>query len=118
MKELAGPASSSPKLPRLPKTEAIVLVDKPIFSQQFDLSHLASNDDLGFSSENLPYRVFDKSGKFITSGQTNQDGLTDRILTNEALEIVVLVGDDGWQIEERFEDDPSIDDDTEAGEIE
>ena len=55
--------------------ENTVSANEPIYSQQFDLSHLALNDELGFSSEKLPYRVFDKSGKFIVAGHTNQDGL-------------------------------------------
>ena len=116
MKELAAPGSASPVLPSLPKTDRIIFAEKPIFSQQFDLSHLAYNDELGFSSEKLPYRVFDKNGKFLTSGNTNRDGLTDRILTNEAAEIVLLFGDGGWQIEERFEDGESTEDDLESGE--
>lgn len=43
------------------------------------------NDELGYSFEKLPYRVFDKSGKFIVAGHTDQDGLTDRVHTNYRL---------------------------------
>lgn len=102
-KDVSGPASFSPTAISLPKSELVVDPDKPVFSQQFDLSHLAFNSELGFSSENLPYRVFSKEGQFISSGTTNQDGLTDRILTNEATKLVVLIGAGEWQIEEYFE---------------
>ena len=54
-------------------------MDKPIFSQQFDLSYLALNDRTGFSSEMLPYRRFDSTGVLLASGLTNESGLTDRI---------------------------------------
>ena len=94
---------------------ARVSANEPIYSQQFDLSHLALNDELGFSSEKLPYRIFNKSGKFIVAGHTNQDGLTDRILTNEETELVMLVGDGGWQVEEYFEQDEATDDVDETG---
>jgi type VI secretion system secreted protein VgrG len=103
-KELAGPKSATPVLPKLPKPEPVVSPDEPIYSQQFDLSHLAYNEFTGFSSEKLKYRVFDKLGKLLATGLTNEDGLTDRVLTNEVTELVVLIGDGGWGVEERFED--------------
>ncbi|PPD36186.1 MAG: hypothetical protein CTY18_04900, partial [Methylomonas sp.] len=85
------------------KSEPIISALKPIFSQQFDLSHLANNELFGFSSEKIPYQIFDKNGRFITSGITNSDGLTDRILTNEPTQLVAFIGDGDWQIEEHFE---------------
>ena len=94
----------------------VVSPNEPVYSRQFDLSHFALNDELGYSSEKLPYRVFDKSGKFIDAGYTNQDGLTDRILTNQATELVVLIGDGGWQVEEHFELDESNEEKDEPGE--
>ncbi|MBA4155675.1 DUF2345 domain-containing protein, partial [Flavobacterium sp.] len=103
MKVLAGAGRSTPQLPNLPKSEPIISALKPIFSQQFDLSHLANNELFGFSSEKIPYQIFDKNGRFITSGITNSDGLTDRILTNEPTQLVAFIGDGDWQIEEHFE---------------
>jgi type VI secretion system secreted protein VgrG len=113
MKELTGPQTNSLNSIRLPKVEQLVSGEMPIFSQQFDLSHLAFNDDLGFSSEGLPYEVFDKNGKFLTSGRTDDAGFTDRILTNEQTELVVLIGEGEWQVEEYFEGDEL--DNNEAG---
>jgi type VI secretion system secreted protein VgrG len=109
--EFAGPKSSVAEGLSLPKCEPIVSAELPIFSQQFDLSHLAYNNELGFSSEKLPYRVFNKNGEFTASGHTNQDGLTDRILTNEPAEITLLIGDGAWQVEEYLEEDEPHDDD-------
>lgn len=105
-KELGGPVSSVVATPRLPKSTQLVLSDKPVFSQQFDLSHLAGNDgQIGFGSSSLPYRVYDKSGKFLAQGMTDENGVTDRIFTNEQIELVLLAGDGGWQVEEYYEND-------------
>lgn len=101
-KEVAGPSATTVALPVLPQSQPIVSAILPIFSQQFDLSHLAYNDLTGFSSEQLPYRVFDRAGRLLSSGTTNDDGLTERILTNEPTELVAFIGDGGWTIEEYF----------------
>ena len=114
MKELAGPKRTTATLPQLPKAEPIVSADRPIFSQQFDLSHLAYNELTGFSSEKLRYRVFDKLGTLLATGTTSEDGLTDRVLTNEPTELVMLIGDGGWSVEEQFEDALGSDDVEEA----
>jgi type VI secretion system secreted protein VgrG len=105
-KELGAPQSVLFAMPKLPKPEQIVSADKPVFSQQFDLSHLALNDAFGFSSERLPYEVYDDEGKFVTSGVTNGDGLTERILTNDSKELTVFIGDGSWSLEEHFESEP------------
>ena len=115
-KSHTGPSGASATVLSLPKNAMAVSPNEPVYSQQFDLSHLALNDELGYSSEKLPYRVFDKSGKFIVAGHTNQDGLTDRILTNTETELVMLIGDGGWQVEEHFEQDETLEDTDEAGE--
>ena len=106
-KELAGPRSVNRDAPRLPKPEEILNIDKPLFSQRFDLSHLALNHSLGFSSERLPYEVFDENGKFITSGITDANGVTDRIFTNHETELTLFIGDGVWEIEEYIELDES-----------
>jgi type VI secretion system secreted protein VgrG len=105
MKELTVPQNVIFPVPKIPKPEQIVTADKSVYSQQFDLSHLALNHPLGFSSERLHYEVFDKEGKFVTSGLTNGDGLTQRILTNEPTELTVFIGDGAWQVEEFFKSD-------------
>ena len=71
MKIWEGPVLKSYAFPNLPKSELPVAVDQPIFSQQFDLSQLAYNQELGFSSAQLPYRIFDKQGNLIAAGNTN-----------------------------------------------
>ncbi|MBA4055562.1 MAG: type VI secretion system tip protein VgrG, partial [Marivirga sp.] len=102
-KELGTPQSVINPTPKLPKAEQIASNNKTVFSQQFDLSHLAFNHVLGFSSETMPYEVFDKTGTFITSGMTNGEGMTQRIFTNEPTDLIVFVGDGFWQVEEHFE---------------
>ena len=109
MKSFTGPQNANQSTLSLPKIEIAISPDRPIYSQQFDLSHLAENDPLGFSSDRLPYRVFDKDGRFLTVGYTSEAGLTDRILTNEATDLVVLIGDGAWQVEEYFESDTTTD---------
>lgn len=102
LKELTSPKATILAPPMLPKPQVIVSPDLPLFSQQFDLSHLANNDLTGFSSEKLAYRVFNREGQLLSSGTTNEDGLTDRILTNEETELVAFIGDGEWVIEEYF----------------
>lgn len=102
-KELAGPKNVSIDAPRLPKPEEIVSTDQPIYSQRFDFSHLALNHPLGFSSERLPYEVFDASGNFVTAGTTDANGMTDRIFTNRETELTVLIGAGSWEVEEYVE---------------
>jgi hypothetical protein len=112
MKELTGPANANSLAVRLPTAGELLSMDKPIFSQQFDLSHFAINDPTGFSSEMMPYRIFDSTGVLLASRVTNESGLTDRILTNEAKDISLCVGGQGWSVEEYFED---VDDNYEVG---
>jgi type VI secretion system secreted protein VgrG len=80
-------------------------MEKPLYSQQFDLSHLAHNDgEVGFLSKGKPYSVYDKQGNFIAAGTLDENGLSDRIFTNEAKELVLLVDEGNWQVEEYIED--------------
>lgn len=53
--------------------------------------------------------MFDKNGKFLTSGRTDENGLTDRVITNEPTDLVVLIGDGAWEVEEYFVRDESDD---------
>jgi type VI secretion system secreted protein VgrG len=115
-KELSTPQNVVLPIPKLPKAKQFVSAEKALFSQQFDLSYLAYNHVLGFSSEGLPYEVFDGEGNFITSGTTSEDGLTQRILTNSPAELTLLIGDGSWQIEEFFED--QVKDDADYVELE
>ncbi|QBE65947.1 type VI secretion system Vgr family protein [Pseudoduganella lutea] len=108
-KELAGPAQAAPLSLSLPKPDTLVDQDLARFSQQFDLSHLAYNEDGFFSSENKPYSVYTRDGKFLTSGTTNDDGLTGRIYTDESTDLIVLIGESNWHLEEHFEYDDNID---------
>jgi uncharacterized protein (DUF2345 family) len=109
MKELAGAASSALAMPSLPKAAPIVSTDKPVYSQQFDLSHLARNEAPAFASARLPYTIYDKAGRFLAQGETDEHGVTDRVFTNEPTEVVLLVGDGEWQVEEYFESDEADD---------
>jgi type VI secretion system secreted protein VgrG len=105
VKNLTGPASVTPDLPQLPKVPLPVDMEKPLFSQQFDLSHLAHNDDvIGFCSKGKPYSVYDKQGNFIASGTVDENGLTDRVFTNEPKDLVLFVDEGAWQVEEYIED--------------
>lgn len=111
MKELTGPASSSANLPHLPKAAPLILTTLPLFSQQFDFSHIADNHELAFSSACLPYEVYSKDGKFLTSGKTDVNGMTDRIFTNEEADLILLIGEGEWQVEEYFEEVDPVDSD-------
>ena len=102
---MTGPKASTVELPSLPKSELEITPNQSAYySQQFDLSHLAENELTGFSSEGLPYRVFDTEGVFITQGRTNDAGMTDRIFTNDIKNLVVLIGDGNWGQEEKMEE--------------
>lgn len=104
-KNLTGPKSGSVASQSFPKTDLEISPNKSTYySQQFDLSHLAENEMTGFSSEGLVYRVFDKDGLFITQGTTNEAGLTDRVFTDDPKDLVVLIGDGSWELEERIEE--------------
>jgi type VI secretion system secreted protein VgrG len=107
MKELTGPASSIMEMPSLPKVAPTLSPDKPVFSQQFDLSHIALDEQIAFSSKRLPYTIYDKSGRYLAHGVTDENGVTGRVFTNEPTEVVLLIGDGQWSVEEYFEsDDP------------
>ena len=108
-KELAGPQVVSVQIPKLPKPERVADVSKTLFSQQFDLSHLVTNRTFGFSTARIPYEVFDKNGNFITSGETDEFGMTRRVFTNESTELVILIGSGKWTIEEYVEDSGALD---------
>jgi type VI secretion system secreted protein VgrG len=114
MKELTGPRSAVLATPSLPKVTPIVSAGKPVFSQQFDLSHIALNEQIAFSSKSLPYTIYDKSGKYLAQGVTDENGVTDRVFTNDPTEVVLLIGDGEWSVEEYFEsdvlDDTALDD--------
>lgn len=105
VKNLTGPASVTPDLPRLPKIPLPVDMDKLLYSQQFDLSHLIHNDGvIGFCSKGKPYSVYDKQGNLIASGTIDENGLTDRVFLNEPKELMLFVDEGEWQIEEYIED--------------
>ena len=104
-KNLTGPKSAAVELPSFPKSELQITPNLTNYhSQQFDLSHLAENELTGFSSEGLPYQVFDTQGAFITQGTTNGAGMTDRIFTDDMKNLVVLIGGGDWGLEERTEE--------------
>jgi len=102
---LTGPASSTVATPSFPKSDLEITPNQTsYYSQQFDLSHLVDNEITGFSSEAVPYQVFDKNGTFITSGTTNDAGMTNRIFTDTPTELVVFLGQGDWVMEERIEE--------------
>ena len=105
MKVLGGPASMTHELVSLPKGELKFDANKPLFSQQIDLSHLAMNEEPGFNSAGKTYWAIKEDGTFMTSGTTSKEGLTDRIFANETGRIKVAVEAGDWQVEERFEED-------------
>ncbi|HYD59035.1 MAG TPA: DUF2345 domain-containing protein, partial [Noviherbaspirillum sp.] len=119
VKNLTGPTSVTPEIPQLPKIPLPVDLEKPLFSQQFDLSHLIHNDGvIGFCSKGKPYSVYDKQGNFIASGTIDENGLTNRVFTNEPKDLVLFVDEGDWQVEEYIENpDRELDgtNDTEQG---
>lgn len=104
-KNQVGPQSSTVTTPSFPKSELQITPNKTsYYSQQFDLSQLVENEITGFSSEGIPYQVFDINGMFVAGGTTNSAGITDRIFTDESKDLVVLLGDGNWEVEERTEE--------------
>lgn len=102
---MTGPKLSTVTTSSFPKSELQITPNQTsYYSQQFDLSQLVENEITGFSSEGISYQVFDAYGIFITSGTTNGNGMTDRIFTDESKDLVVLLGDGNWEIEERTEE--------------
>ena len=57
MKSYMGPAGASATALSLPKNAMAVSPNEPVYSQQFDLSHLALNDELGYSSDKFPTKA-------------------------------------------------------------
>ena len=107
---MTGPAGVGLELPVMPKTPLKFDPEKPLYSQQFDMSHLTDQtDELGFASRNKSYSVYDKQGGLIASGMTDEQGLTDHIFTNDATELIVLVDEDAWTVEEYFEENDNLD---------
>lgn len=114
-KNWTGPKSSTVSTPSFPKSELQITPNKTsYYSQQFDLSHLVGNEITGFSSEGIPYQVFDSNGTFITSGTTNSEGMTDRVFTDDSKDLVVLLGGGNWEIEERTEEYELSDEEAQA----
>ncbi len=74
------------------------------FSQQFDLSHLVENELTGFSSERIPYRVYDSDGSYIAGGTTDDAGLTERIFSETQKDLTVFFDDGEWSVEQRTEE--------------
>jgi len=102
--KMEGSIRMNLELPRLPKVPLQANPSEPLYSQQIDLSHLAHHDDvLAYSSRNKPYRAYDKEGNLIACGTTDEFGMTDRIVTNESKELLVLFDEGEWEVEEYIE---------------
>jgi type VI secretion system secreted protein VgrG len=101
---LEGPASRPCELPRLPKAPIELDPALPFFSQQFDLSHLIHHEEeLGHISKNKIYTAYDKQKNLIATGFVGDDGITDRIFTNEAKDLLLVIDEGEWAIEEHIE---------------
>ena len=70
---------------------------------------------MSYLSKNKPYSVYDKQGNFIGSGTLTENGLTDRIFTNESQDLVVIADEGAWNVEEHIEAHDAENDDAEDG---
>lgn len=94
MKELAGPAKSSPDLPLMPVPDNWPAVH----SQQLNaLSFIGVSEETGDALAMVPYSVRDKNGRVIARGTTNEDGDTQRIFTKEKEEVDLFLGEGEWR---------------------
>jgi type VI secretion system secreted protein VgrG len=114
---LSGPTSMPCELPRLPKAPIEFDPAHLLFSQQFDLSHLIHHDEeLGYVTKNKMYTVYDKQNNLIATGVIGDDGITDRIFTNESKDLVLVIDEGEWTIEEYIEAHNDLDGDIDEGE--
>ncbi|HJV87496.1 MAG TPA: type VI secretion system tip protein TssI/VgrG [Noviherbaspirillum sp.] len=105
MKEMSGPASLHTAVDSLPNPEPSVDPQMPLFSQQIDLSHMATNEEPGFNTARKRYWIVREDGKLISSGITSTEGLTNRIFSNNAGRIKVAIETGEWVLEEYLEAD-------------
>lgn len=95
MKELGGPASASPELPRMPVPESW----PGVYSQQVNVANFIGVDDAsGDTHVQMPYSIRDKSGAWIASGVTGTDGDTGRFFTKDKEPVDLYLGEGEWRV--------------------
>ena len=95
MKEWAGPASSSPVLPRLPLTTTW----PDVHSQRLDVGNfIGISSTTGKAHVRVPYSIRDKKGLIMVLGITNAEGNTQRIFTKEKEKLDLYLGEGDWRV--------------------
>ncbi|BAL26773.1 type VI secretion system Vgr family protein [Azoarcus sp. KH32C] len=95
MKNLTGPASAAVVLPSFPASE-LPATEETSYSQRVNVAGAIGMDpETNAMYANLPYEVFNESGKRIAVGTLDDQGNTARVFTRtpEKLKIVVTSGD-------------------------
>ncbi|WP_246265475.1 type VI secretion system Vgr family protein [Aromatoleum diolicum] len=95
MKNLTGPASAAVVLPSFPQREMPAMVETS-YSQRVNVAGAIGMDpETNALYANLPYEVFDESGKRIAVGTLDDQGNTARVFTQkpEKLKFVVTSGE-------------------------
>jgi len=101
MKELTGPMKSAPVLPHLPAAGVLESSAETAFSTRFDAAGLF---DSPLAAAGTPYLLQRADGS-VFEGQLDQFGRTNRIFTDAAEDVTLLVGDGEWEIYEDIDYD-------------
>jgi type VI secretion system secreted protein VgrG len=88
----AGPAQINQPLPVLP-----VSATPQMFSQRVDVKPMLGKE-FSIPFEKVPYAFKDESGKVVSSGTLDANGLTGRAFTNTDTNLKLYVGDDPWRV--------------------
>ena len=86
--EWTGPQSSSPTYPVLPLNPS----QNANFSKRVDFSSIFAESDL---INGVPYKIKRADGR-VYEGVLDQQGRTDRVISEKAEDITILVGDGDW----------------------
>ena len=91
---MEGAVSLVQEMPVLP-----VLITEDSFSQRVNFAHVIGYKP-GEASilDQVPYEVRDKTGKVIAAGVTDDQGMTQRIVTEDQKDLTIFLGDGEWRI--------------------
>ncbi len=100
MKELTGPQSSRPVLPHFPNGN-LDLDESKLFSTRVDAAEFFTDPAMAAGAA----YVFKRADGTVVEGTLDEHGRTQRLFTEEAEEVTLLVGDGEWEIFEDIEYD-------------
>lgn len=101
MKELAGPASSSPKLPILPNATPFALDANDVFSTRVHAQGFFEDPNVAVGAT----YVLKRNDGTIQEGKLDEYGRTCRLYTDKVEDVTILIGDGEWEVLESLEYD-------------